>query len=79
MKISTIVKYPFNFLEKTWIGDLAKIIRVAYTPLTDVRKDSFVRRHRLSHSEIKTGIKGFMTAKDLAIIKKRVLEHDFRP
>ena len=79
MKIRAIAKSPFKLLERTWLGDLAKIVRIAFTPLKDVKKDHFVRRHKLSPTELKAGIKDITTAKDLAARKKRVLEHDFRP
>ena len=78
MKISSIFKNPIYLIKRTWLGDFAKLVRIAFTPIGE-RTDSFVHRgHPVSVQEIKQGITGVITPKDLRIIKKKIAMHDFR-
>ena len=79
MQIRAIIKYPVKMLERTWLGDFAKFVRIAYTPLKETKPDYFVQSFRKPNlPETKARIR-ITTAKKLGEIKKRVLEHDFRP
>lgn len=80
MKIKQIVDYPIKRLNRTWLGDLAKLVRIAYTPIKGTKKDKFVPSFRQPNLlEAKAGMKRTTTAKRLRELKKKVLDFDFRP
>ena len=78
MQIRAIVKYPVNLLKKSWLGEFAQIVRIAFTPLGK-GTDSFVqRRSSMSVQEAKQGIIGVITPKDVRNMKKRFFQRNFR-
>ena len=80
MKIRQITKYPVTWINRTWIGDFAKLVRVAFTPLQKTKSDRYVTTFRKPNLlEAKAGMKRITTAKHLREVKKKVLEYAFRP
>ena len=78
MQVKSIINYPVNLIKRTWLGDIAKLVRIAFTPIGE-RADSFVQRgHSVSVQEIKQGITGVITPKDVRMMRKKIAMHDFR-
>ena len=78
MQVKSIINYPVNLIKRTWLGDIAKLVRIAFTPIGE-RADSFVHRgHPVSVQEIKQGITGVITPKDVRMMRKKIAMHDFR-
>ena len=77
MEIRAIAKYPVKMLKRTWLGDFARLVRIAFTPISE-KSDTFVRkRNVMSVQEAKQGIMGVITPKDIRNMKKRVFSNDF--
>ena len=78
MEIKSIITYPINIIKRTWLGDFAKLVRIAFTPLKEVKAvktDSYVPSFRKpTLSEAKAGIKRVTTAKRFREMKKKILE-----
>ena len=80
MQIRAVAKYPLKMLEKTWLGNFAKLVRIAFTPLSETKPDRYVPSFRKPNLlETKAGMKRITMARRFRELKKKVLEYCFCP
>ena len=78
MKINSIY-YPIKLLKRTWFGDLAKLVRIAFTPINSLKTDCYTPTFRKPNLiETKAGIRRITTPRHIRELKKRLSKHDFR-
>ena len=85
MEIRPVITYPLKLIKRTWLGDFAKLVRIAYTPLRDkplrgLQTDCSVPAFRKPNLlEEKAGMKRITTTRRIRELRKRLFSHDFCP